>query len=170
MAAVAQQDIKTDSFGLSQFDEVEAGRPILDSADEEEFCKEFPDVSLVLGDSLDQGPGMLFITSRHAPALTGLVEACCTCAQFQAKWTFVHNCCRRVIWLASPDHKQGYAAGFPSINMHAIYSTAQRPCIYMQMEPSTSAFEEDEPEEVDDEEKTPEIMLVPSDASTCEVH
>ena len=76
--------------------------------------------------------------------------------------------CRRVIWLASPDHKQGYAAGFPSINMHAIYSTAQRPCIYMQMEPSTPDLEEDEPEEADDDEKTPEIMLVPSDASTCE--
>ena len=52
--------------------------------------------------------------------------------------------------------------------MHAIYSTAQRPCIYMQLEPSTCAFEEDEPEEADDEEKTPEIMLVPANPSTCE--
>ena len=52
--------------------------------------------------------------------------------------------------------------------MHAIYSSAQRPCIYMQMEPGTSPFTDDEPEEADDDEKTPEIMLVPRDPSTCE--
>ena len=66
MAAVAQQDIKTESFGLSHFDDVEAGRPVLDSENEEELSKEFPDVSLVLGDSLDQGQGTLYITSRQA--------------------------------------------------------------------------------------------------------
>lgn len=75
---------------------------------------------------------------------------------------------RRIIWLAAPDHKHGYAAAFQNINMHAIYSSAQRPCIYMQMEPSTSPFTDEEPEGAeDDEEKTPEVMLVPADASTC---
>ena len=58
---------------------------------------------------------------------------------------------------------------FPSINMHAIYSSAQRPCIYMQMEPGTSPFADDEPQGAEDDETTPEIMLVPSDPSTCEL-
>ena len=62
----SQQDINPEAFGLSRFDEVEAGRPVLDSEEEEEIAKEFPEVSFVLGDRLDQGQGTLFITSRCA--------------------------------------------------------------------------------------------------------
>ena len=63
-----QQDINPEAFGLSRFDEVEAGRPVLDSEEEEELAKEFPEVCFVLGDRLDQGHGTLFITSRWAPS------------------------------------------------------------------------------------------------------
>jgi hypothetical protein len=54
--------------------------------------------------------------------------------------------------------------------MHAIsndQSAFQRPCIYMQLEPSTSPFEDDEEEDGQEDEITPEIRLVPSDASIC---
>jgi hypothetical protein len=162
--SASQQDINPEAFGLSRFHEVEAGRPVLDSEEEEGLAKEFPQVSFVLGDRMDQGQGTLFITSRFVPV------AVCASKSLHLLLQSLTPCRkhRRIIWLASQDHKHGYAAAFQNINMHAIYSSAQRPCIYMQMEPSTSPFTDEEPEDAeDDEEKTPEVMLVPADASTC---
>lgn len=55
--------------------------------------------------------------------------------------------------------------------MHAVstdQSAFQRPCIYMQMEPSTSDFAGDEKDDDDlENEETPEVRLVPADASAC---
>ena len=77
--------------------------------------------------------------------------------------------CRRIIWVGGAE--KSYAADFQHINMHAIstdQSAFQRPCIYMQMEPSTSEFDEDAVADDDvDDEQTPEVRLVPSDASIC---
>lgn len=76
---------------------------------------------------------------------------------------------RRIIWVGGAE--KSYAADFQHINMHAIstdQSAFQRPCIYMQMEPSTSEFDEEAGGDDDlDGEETPEVRLVPSDASAC---
>lgn len=56
--------------------------------------------------------------------------------------------------------------------MHAIssdQSEARKPCIYMQLEPSSSAFADTtEGEADDDRDATPEVRLVPEDSSKCE--
>lgn len=55
--------------------------------------------------------------------------------------------------------------------MHAIasdQSAARTPCIYMQLEPSTSAFADTADAEAEEEgDATPEVRLVPEDSSTC---
>lgn len=55
--------------------------------------------------------------------------------------------------------------------MHAIasdQSAARKPCIYMQLEPSTSAFADTTDAEAEEEgDATPEVRLVPEDSSTC---
>ena len=55
--------------------------------------------------------------------------------------------------------------------MHAVasdQSAARKPCIYMQLEPSTSAFADTADAEAEEEgDATPEVRLVPEDSSTC---
>lgn len=77
---------------------------------------------------------------------------------------------RRIIWSGGPDSSQTYAAEFQKINMHAIssdQSAFQRPCIYMQMEPSTPPVDDDADDDGQDDDLTPEVRLVPSDAAAC---
>ena len=79
--------------------------------------------------------------------------------------------CRRVIWQAAAGSRRGLYVEFEHINMHAIasdQSAARKPCIYMQLEPSTSAFADTADAEVEEEgDATPEVRLVPEDSSTC---
>ncbi|EIE24935.1 hypothetical protein COCSUDRAFT_62344 [Coccomyxa subellipsoidea C-169] len=135
--AAGTPDVRAHSFGLSPFAELEAGTPVLDTDEGEELAKHFSSISLILGQNLDVGQGSLYITSR------------------------------RIIWVGGAE--KSYAADFQHINMHAIstdQSAFQRPCIYMQMEPSTSEFDEDAvaDDDVDDEE-TPEVRLVLCDCA-----
>ncbi|CAL8464249.1 g3784 [Coccomyxa elongata] len=137
---MAAPDISAESFGLTPHAQLEAGTPVLDADEGEELAKRFDYISLVLGDNLNMGQGSLYITTR------------------------------RIIWVGGTE--KSYAADFQHINMHAIstdQSAFQRPCIYMQMEPSTSGFAGDEADTDDlENEETPEVRLVPSDASALE--
>lgn len=77
---------------------------------------------------------------------------------------------RRIIWSDGAESSHAYAAEFQKINMHAIssdQSAFQRPCIYMQMEPGTSPGDDDADDDGQDDDATPEVRLVPSDASAC---
>ena len=79
--------------------------------------------------------------------------------------------CRRVIWRGDAGSRRGLFAHFQCINMHAIssdQSASRKPCIYMQLEPSTSAFADTTQGEPDDDrDATPEARLVPEDSSNC---
>ena len=79
---------------------------------------------------------------------------------------------RRIIWQEDAGSRRGLFADFQNINMHAIssdQSEARKPCIYMQLEPSSSAFADTtEGEADDDRDATPEVRLVPEDSSKCE--
>ena len=100
--------------------------------------------------------GLPELTTVRAPYAT-----CCNAA----------SQCRRVIWQGDVGSRRGLYADFQNINMHAIssdQSAARKPCIYMQLEPSASAFADTaEGEADDDEDVTPEVRLVPEDASKC---
>ncbi|CAL5227014.1 g9905 [Coccomyxa viridis] len=140
--AAAQQDIHAAHFGLEDFSDFSDGMPVLDEDDEEELANSYPSVAVILGSSHDLGTGTLFITTR------------------------------RVIWQGDAGSRRGLYADFQNINMHAIsndQSAARKPCIYMQLEPSTSAFADTaEGEADDDEDITPEVRLVPEDSSKLE--
>ena len=85
----------------------------------------------------------------------------------------VASTCRRVIWQGDAGSRRGLFAEFQNINMHAIssdQSAARKPCIYMQLEPSSSASADTAEGEADDEDVTPEVRLVPEDPSKCESH
>lgn len=135
----AGTDVSAESFGLTPHAQLEAGMPVLDADEGEELAKRFEAISLVLGNNLDLGRGSLYITTR------------------------------RVIWVNGAD--KSYAADFQHINMHAIstdQSAFQRPCIYMQMEPSSSDVPADGDDDDLENEVTPEVRLVPTDASALE--
>lgn len=65
---------------------------------------------------------------------------------------------RRLIWLKSGEPPKGYFATFPTITMHAI-SQEPHPCIYAQLESTSSDSI------VDEEEPYPEIRLTPTDST-----
>jgi len=66
--------------------------------------------------------------------------------------------------------EKSYSADFQHINMHAIssdQSAFQRPCIYMQLEPSTPQPDDETDTDGLDDDEMPEVRLVPTDASAC---
>ncbi len=79
------------------------------------------------------------------------------------------SCCcnRRVIWLRQSPPPGGFALNYQTITMHAISQDPEafsRPCIYAQVEPSTSGEYDDNEDEVDE---SPELRLVPAASSAC---
>ncbi|KAK9824000.1 hypothetical protein WJX72_006891 [[Myrmecia] bisecta] len=123
------------AYGLHPFAEITDGQPVLDQEDDEALAGSYPQVSLVLGADLDQGPGTLFITTR------------------------------RVIWLQAAQPPGGYAVDYQTITMHALSQDPEafdRPCIYAQLEASTSGEYDENDEE---EEVSPELRLVPADSA-----
>lgn len=121
-----------------------SGGPVLD--DGETVLHTFERLQLVVGAAADQGDGTLFITEG------------------------------RIIWLSADATRQGYACGFPTVAMHAVVAddeSGNRPCLYLQLDNgddeegggavSASGSEDEEGEE--EEELSPELRLVPADAS-----
>lgn len=174
--AAAQQDIHAAHFGLEDFSDFSDGMPVLDEDDEEELANSYPSVAVILGSSHDLGTGTLFITTRCSVSPQGFHKGGMSKdAAYRAPYTTGYNAastCRRVIWQGDAGSRRGLYADFQNINMHAIssdQSAARKPCIYMQLEPSTSAFADTaEGEADDDEDITPEVRLVPEDSSKCE--
>ncbi|CAK0786113.1 hypothetical protein CVIRNUC_009326 [Coccomyxa viridis] len=140
--AAALQDINAADFGLEDFSDFADGMPVLEEDEDEELAKSYPAVAVTLGSSHDLGSGTLYVTTR------------------------------RVIWQAAAGSRRGLYVEFEHINMHAIasdQSAARKPCIYMQLEPSTSAFADTTDAEAEEEgDATPEVRLVPEDSSTLE--
>ena len=92
---------------------------------------------------------------------------------------------RRVIWLSAVDASLGYAAGFPTIAMHAVVSdeASGKPCLYLQLDngeegegfagfgaaPAADEEAEEEGEDSSEEEGLlAELRLMPADGSQRE--
>ncbi len=164
----AAPDVSAESYGLTPHAQLEAGTPVLNADEGEELAKCFDSISLVLGNNLDLGQGSLYVTTRYYLSHNCLRYACykVNLTMDDLKMRFA---IRRIIWVGGAE--KSYAADFRHINMHAVstdQSAFQRPCIYMQMEPGTSESAADESDDDDlENEETPEVRLVPSDASAC---
>eukprot|EP00884_Botryococcus_braunii_P009633 jgi/Botrbrau1/18671/Bobra.0386s0001.4 len=131
------REVDLSAFGLTPLNDRDpSGAPLLSEVEGETLVSFYPDVSLVLGEKLNQGPGKVYVTSR------------------------------RIIWLSQVGPEHGCYVAFPSISVHATVrdckDDADRPYIYLQLEPfpdaAPSSNEEDE-----NLDMSPEVRLVPSD-------
>ncbi|GBG85556.1 hypothetical protein CBR_g40194 [Chara braunii] len=146
--------------GLLQVTERSAdGSPVLNTGIGESLMHVQPDVSIVLGDSVVEEPGTLYITTK------------------------------RIIWFseAVPDPVKsckGYAVDFLSLGMHAISRDTEafaRPCIFAQIENGSMCEDYPDNDEPDEEEvvdgvglpevdlsRVSEIRLVPEDTTVLD--
>lgn len=60
-----QTEVDLSAFGLSPVHERDpTGAPLLSEVEGETLVSSYPDVNLVLGQDLNQGPGYFYVTSR----------------------------------------------------------------------------------------------------------
>eukprot|EP00884_Botryococcus_braunii_P009632 jgi/Botrbrau1/18670/Bobra.0386s0001.3 len=84
------REVDLSAFGLTPLNDRDpSGAPLLSEVEGETLVSFYPDVSLVLGEKLNQGPGKVYVTSR------------------------------RIIWLSQVGPEHGCYVAFPSISVHA---------------------------------------------------